>query len=40
LKGKCTLGPFLVVFVIKFLTHYYELTTPHMSMSTCVYKAN
>jgi hypothetical protein len=40
LKGKCALGPFLVVLVIKCSTHYYELITPHMSMSTCVCNAN
>jgi hypothetical protein len=25
-KGKCALGPFLVVLVIKCLTHHFELT--------------
>jgi hypothetical protein len=35
-KGKCTLGPFLFVLVIKCSTHYYVLTSPRMSMSTSV----
>jgi hypothetical protein len=39
-KGKCALGPFLFVLVIKCSTHYYELTSPHMSMSTGGCKAN
>jgi hypothetical protein len=39
-KGNCALGPFLVVLVIRCSTHYDELTTPHMSMSTGVCKAN
>jgi hypothetical protein len=26
MKGKCTLGPFLNVLVIKCLTHHFELT--------------
>jgi hypothetical protein len=39
-KGKCALGPFVVILVIKCSTHYYELTTSHMNMSTGVCKAN
>jgi hypothetical protein len=33
LKGKCALGPFLAILVIRCSTHYYGLTTPDMSMS-------
>jgi hypothetical protein len=36
LKGKCALGSFLFVLMIRCSTHYYGLTTTHMSISTCI----
>jgi hypothetical protein len=36
-KGKCAIGPFLFILVIKCSTHYYDLTSLAMSISTSDY---